>query len=158
MGTVQEFVEVCGLVEGMHDLGDDLSLRFHPVKIGDVPEIDDKAPDGRQVGMIAGGSIEPAPTPVFAPQPAAAAKCPASAGGQTAKTFANFIGIVCVKEVENRSSGKIFGPMAKKARKTCAGKLNGSVRAENCDHLPTTVHQRTESLPPHPAASPNRPT
>jgi hypothetical protein len=102
--------------------------------------------------MIAGGSIEPAPTPVFAPQPAAAAKRPASAGGQTAKTFANFIGIVCVKEVDNRSSGKIFGPMAKKARKTCAGKLNGSVRAENREQFLDRVQQRGELLRAHAGA------
>src|SRR5260370_22416879 len=72
MDAPQEFIQVCGFVEGMHDLGDDLSLGFHPVKIGDVPRTDDNAPDGRQVGMIPGGSIEPAPTPGFAPQPAAA--------------------------------------------------------------------------------------
>src|SRR5260370_3908870 len=103
MYAPQEFVQLCGFVEGMHDLGDDLSLGCHPVKIGTVPHTDDNAPDGRQVGMIAGGSIEPAPTPVFAPQPPAAATCPTSAGGQTAKTFANFIGIVCVNEVGRAS-------------------------------------------------------
>src|SRR5229473_1503686 len=41
MDAPQQFVQVGGLVEGMHDLRDDLSLRFHPVKIGHVPEIKD---------------------------------------------------------------------------------------------------------------------
>src|SRR5260370_26193383 len=152
MDAPQEFIQVCGFVEGMHDLGDDLSLGFHPVKIGDVPKTDDNAPDGRQVGMIAGGSIEPAPTPVFAPQPAAAAKCPTSAGGQTAKTFANFIGILCVQEVDNRSSGKTFARMAHKTSTTCACTLNGAVRAENCDQLPDRVQQRGELLRAHAGA------
>ena len=101
MDAPQQLVQVGSFVEGMHDLGDDLALRFHAVKIGDVPKINDNALDGWQVGMIAGLSVEPSPAPVFAPQPAAAGKLPASAGGQIAKSFANSVGIVYVKEVDN---------------------------------------------------------
>src|SRR5260370_6808527 len=76
MDAPQEFIQVCGFVEGMHDLGDDLSLGFHPVRIGDVPKTDDNAPHARQVGMTAGGGIQHAPTPVLAPHPPPPPKSP----------------------------------------------------------------------------------
>ena len=89
----------------MHDLGDDLTLRFHAMKIGDVPKTDDNAFDPRQIGVIACRSLEPAPAPVLASQAAAPAKLSIAADCQNAKAFASCGGIVCVDKVNNRSSG-----------------------------------------------------
>jgi len=100
MNTHEQFVQVCGLVEGMDDLRDNLTFRFHPLEIGDVPKRDDNAFNARLGNLIVCYRIKPVPTPVFASQAAAFARLAMATRTQFAKTFPCSVGVVCVDNVD----------------------------------------------------------
>src|SRR5258708_636512 len=141
MDAVQQLIQVCSLVEGMYDLGEDLTLRFHPVKISDIPKTKDNAVQLSQVGIITGRGINPAPSSFFALEAAASARLPVLADRQIAKAFASSLGIACVNQVKYRFSDKIFGEVPKHTGKSSACKLNDSVRVENRDQFLDRVQQ-----------------
>lgn len=129
MNMGEQLIEIGGLIEGVNDIGDDLALGFHAVKIGDVRVRDDDGVDGRIGEKTVAGGFEIAPGAILGTEAAAGLGDRAGKGSEFAKALAGGAEIVGMENGGDGQATELVGTITEDAGKTAAGVEDGAVGA-----------------------------